>query len=488
MTRRGPVSTPDRQPENAPPSPGEARVEGSWQKPVFDREILRRYDRPGPRYTSYPTANVFHEGFKAPDYEAVLRESGSAVPGRDLSLYFHLPYCGTPCTFCACNVIWTKDRSRDASYVDLLCQEMDRVTALLAPGRKVVQLHWGGGTPTHTPAPELERLAGAIRERFDFAEDPEMGIELNPREIDPDHLETLARCGFNRASMGVQDIDTRVQAAVHRRQTQDQTSAVLQGCRDLGFLSVNVDLIYGLPFQTLETFRRTVQSIVDLDPDRIALFNLAYLPKMFRHHKAIKQESLPSPEEKLDILEMSIEGFTEAGYVYIGMDHFARPDDELTLALRDRTLTRNFQGYSTKSGCDLLGFGTSAISQAGPCYAQNQKNMGLYEARVAGGELPTERGILLSDDDTLRRDVIQRIMCHFTLVKSEVESRYGIDFDRYFAESLQALENIAADGLVELTPERITVLPLGRLLVRNIAMTFDAHLRHPSRGGFSRTV
>jgi oxygen-independent coproporphyrinogen-3 oxidase len=463
-------------------------VEGSWQKPVFDREILRRYDRPGPRYTSYPTANVFHEGFTARDYEAVLRAKDWATSGRDLSLYFHLPYCGTPCTFCACNVIWTKDRSRDDGYVDLLCQEMDRVTDLLSPGRKVVQVHWGGGTPTHTPAPVLARLAGAIRERFDFAADPEMGVELNPREIDPDHLETLARCGFNRASMGVQDLDPRVQAAVHRRQTEDQTSSVIQGCRDFGFLSVNVDLIYGLPFQNLEGFRQTVLSIIDLGPDRIALFNFAYLPQMFRHHKAIKPETLPSPEEKLDILEMSIERFTEAGYVYIGMDHFARPDDELTLALRDRALTRNFQGYSTRSGSDLLGFGVSAISQAGPCYAQNQKNMALYQARVTNGELPTERGLLLNGDDTIRRDVIQRLMCHFTLVKSEVESLHDIDFDRYFAESLHALETMAADGLVDLTPERITVLPLGRLLVRNIAMTFDAHLKHPSRGGFSRTV
>ena len=458
-----------------------------WRRLAFNRTILKKYDRPGPRYTSYPTANLFNEGFKSADYEIALRTSDAEAPDRPLSLYVHLPFCGTPCTFCACNVIWTSRREKDASYVDLVSREMELVSELLTSGRKVVQLHWGGGTPTHTPAPVLARLVDALKANFDFADDVEMGIELNPREIDPDHLEVLQGCGFNRASMGVQDLDPKVQAAVHRVQTKDQTKAVLEECRARGFQSINMDLIYGLPHQTKESFARTVGEIARLGPDRIALFNFAYLPQMFRHHQAIKPETLPSPETKLDILELAIEGFTKAGYVYIGMDHFARPDDELTRAMRERTLTRNFQGYSTKLGSDMLAFGVSSISEVGGCYAQNHKALDVYEGRVSNGEIPTERGIKLNEDDLIRRDVIRRLMCHFVVVKSEIASLYGIDFDDYFAGSLRNLEEMAADDLVEPGTDRITIRPPGRLLVRNIAMAFDAHLK-PSQGNFSRTV
>jgi len=474
-------------PSVAYPGPGEG-AEAPWQKPIFDRDVLRRYDRSGPRYTSYPTANLFHEGFTSRDYEAVLRETDQASPGRPLSLYFHLPFCKTLCTFCACNVIWTKDRTRGAPYVDLLRREMDRMASLLTPGRKVLQLHWGGGTPTHIPAPALERLFSTTRDHFDFAEDAELSVEINPRELDPDHLETLARCGFRRVSIGIQDFDPRVQAGVRRFQSEDLTRSVMERCRELGFSSVNVDLIYGLPFQMRKTFKRTVETIVQLNPDRIALFNFAYLPQMIPHHRAIKPDTLPPPETKLDILELAIEAFTAAGYVYIGMDHFAKPEDELALALRDRTLARNFQGYTTRSGYDLLAFGVSGISQVGRCYAQNDKDIAGYQTRIEAGGLPTERGILLQGDDALRRDVIQRLMCHFTLVKSEIESRHGIDFDRHFAGSLQSLEPMAADGLVDLLPDRVTVLPLGRLLVRNIAMAFDAYLNRQGTAHFSRTV
>lgn len=470
----------------ASPAPEES-VEGPWQRVVFDRAILKKYDRPGPRYTSYPTANLFHENFTATDYEAALRAADAEAPERPLSLYVHLPFCGTPCTFCACNVIWTHKRDRDAWYVDLVGEEIKRVSGLLSPGRKAVQLHWGGGTPTHTPAPVLARLVDSLRASFDFADDIEMGIELNPREIDPDHLEVLQACGFNRASMGVQDLDQQVQAAVHRVQTKDQTRAVLEECRARGFKSINMDLIYGLPHQTKESFARTVREIARLGPDRIALFNFAYLPRMFRHHKAIDPATLPSPEVKLDILELAIEGFTQAGYVYIGMDHFARPDDELAIAMREGTLTRNFQGYSTKLGCDLLAFGVSSISEVGRCYAQNHKTLGPYEACVSGNETPTVRGILLGDDDVIRRDVIRRLMSHFRVLKPEIASLYDLDFDDYFAGSLRALEEMAADNLVELAADRITIRPLGRLLVRNIAMAFDAHLKS-SQGSFSRTV
>jgi oxygen-independent coproporphyrinogen-3 oxidase len=469
-----------------PPPDGGAGV--PWEKPIFDREILRRYDRSGPRYTSYPTANLFHSGFTSRNYETVLRETDQASPGRPISLYVHLPFCKTLCTFCACNVIWTKDRGRGAPYVDLLRREMDRVTSLLTPGRKVIQLHWGGGTPTHIPAPALERLFSSTRDHFDFAEDAELSVEINPRELDPGHLETLARCGFRRVSIGIQDFDPRVQAGVRRFQSEELTRSVMERCRELGFCSVNVDLIYGLPFQMRKTFKRTVETIIQLDPDRIALFNFAYLPQMVPHHRAIKAETLPSPEMKLDILELAIEAFTAAGYIYIGMDHFAKPGDELALALRDRTLARNFQGYTTRSGYDLLAFGVSGISQVGPCYAQNDKDVASYQTRIEDGRLPTERGILLQGDDELRRDVIQRLMCHFVLVKPEIESSHGIEFDRYFADSLNALEPMAADGLVDLAPDRITVLPLGRLLVRNIAMAFDAYLARKGAAHFSRTV
>ncbi len=462
--------------------------ETRWQKPIFDRGMLRRYDRPGPRYTSYPTANLFHEGFSARDYEALLHGSDRAAPGRPLSLYFHLPFCRTLCLFCACNVIWTKDQTRGDAYVDLLCREMDLVSQRISPDRKVIQLHWGGGTPTHSPAPVLERLFAGIRNRFEFAENPEIGVELNPRELEPEHLEALARCGFKRASIGIQDFDLPVQAAVRRFQTESQTRSVVEHCRKLGFQSVNVDLIYGLPLQTVQSFDRTISSILELAPDRIALFNLAYLPQLIPHHRAIKADMLPAPEVKLDILELAIERFTDAGYVYIGMDHFARPEDELTRALADRTLTRNFQGYTTKGGCDLLAFGVSGISQVGPCYAQNHKEYPSYQACVEGGSLPTERGILLSRDDELRRDVIRRLMCHFVVVKPEVELLYGINFDDYFADGLRSLESMASDGLVDLAPDRITVRPLGRLLVRNVAMAFDAYLPSTKQSSFSRTV
>ncbi|OGP81848.1 MAG: oxygen-independent coproporphyrinogen III oxidase [Deltaproteobacteria bacterium RBG_13_65_10] len=460
----------------------------AWEAPVFDRELLRKYDRSGPRYTSYPTANLFHEGFSGSDYEALLHGSDREAPERPLSLYFHLPFCRTLCLFCACNVIWTKDQTRGDAYVDLLCREMDLVAQSISPGRKVTQLHWGGGTPTHSSAPVLERLFAGIRDRFAFDEDPEMGVELNPREMEPEHLEALARCGFKRASIGIQDFDPVVQAAVRRLQTESQTRSVVERCRALGFQSVNVDLIYGLPLQTVRSFEATIGSIVDLAPDRIALFNFAYLPQLIPHQRAIKAQMLPAPEVKLDILELAIERFTNAGYVYIGMDHFARPDDELTRALADRTLTRNFQGYTTKGGCDLLAFGVSGISQVGPCYAQNHKEYPSYQALIEGGKLPTERGILLSRDDELRWDVIRRLMCHFVVVKPEIELLYGIDFDDYFADSLRSLESMASDALVELAPDRITVRPLGRLLVRNVAMAFDSYLPSAKQATFSRTV
>jgi oxygen-independent coproporphyrinogen-3 oxidase len=468
-------------PRRAASTPGE--------RLVFDRAIVRRYDRPGPRYTSYPTANLF-EPLDADRFSDHLLRS--ARTRRPLSLYFHLPFCRTLCLFCACNVIWTNDRRAGAGYVDLLCREMDAVAPLAGEGRPVQQLHWGGGTPTHLPAPELERLFHEIRTRFTFASDAEIGVEINPGELDPGHLETLALCGFNRASLGVQDFDPDVQAAVRRVQPEDRTRATLRRCRALEFASVNVDLIYGLPRQTRETFARTVDSLLDMGPDRIALYSFAYLPERVAHHRAIGRESLPTPEAKLDLLESAIRRLGDAGYVHIGMDHFARPDDELAIALGTGALTRNFQGYSTKGGSDLLGIGVSAISQVGRCYAQNPRGLAEYRERLASDALPVARGVELSDEDVLRRDVIQRIMCHLDVRKSEIASRHGIDFDAHFAESLRRLAPLEDDGLVENGPDRLRVTPAGRLLMRNIAMCFDAYLEAPEssqgRSVFSRTV
>jgi oxygen-independent coproporphyrinogen-3 oxidase len=459
-----------------------------WDAPVFNKEMILKYDRPGPRYTSYPTAPYFHEGFDAKAYERVIEETNAAPSPPPLSLYFHLPFCKSVCYFCGCNVTFTKDRTLGDLYVDHVLREMDALAARMKPGREVVQIHWGGGTPTFIPARVLERLWSGIRERFAIAKGAEIGVEIDPREVTDEHLDLLARSGFNRISMGIQDFDPQVQKAVHRIQPEDLTLGVIQKCRDRKFESINVDLIYGLPYQTTERFRETVDTIVRLGPDRIAVFNFAYLPDLIGHQKAIKREAMPTPAEKLSILEMVVERFTGSGYVYIGMDHFARPEDELTRALKDRTLYRNFQGYTTKAGCDLYGVGVTSIGQVGRCYAQNAKELGDYQNRIRESGLAVFRGILLDDDDVMRRDVITRLMCHFVLYKAEIEDLYGIRFDETFAPALEDLKPMEADGLVSLFPDRIEVHPLGRLLIRNIAMPFDAYLRKGEQKRFSRTV
>ena len=460
-----------------------------WDAPVFDKQMILKYDRPGPRYTSYPTAPYFHEGFGVEAYRRVIDMTNAAPDAPPLSLYFHLPFCKSVCYFCGCNVTFTKDRSLGDLYVDRVLAEMDALAKRMRKGREVVQIHWGGGTPTFIPARVLERLWQGIQARFDVAENAEVGVEIDPREVTDEHLDFLARSGFNRISMGIQDFDPKVQQAVHRIQPEDLTLRVIRRCRDLKFESINVDLIYGLPYQTRERFESTVDRIVELGPDRIAVFNFAYLPDMIGHQRAIPKEAMPPPAEKLNILEMVVERFTQSGYVYIGMDHFARPTDELCTALKDRTLYRNFQGYTTKAGCDLYGIGVTSIGQVGRCYAQNAKELGDYQRRVHDDGLAVFRGVLLTDDDVMRRDVITRLMCHFVLYKAEIEAGYGIRFDETFAEAIEDLKPMEADGLVSLHEDRIEVHPLGRLLVRNIAMPFDAYLRKAGDAKrFSRTV
>lgn len=453
----------------------------------IDQELLKKYDRAGPRYTSYPTAPQFSGEFGGADFMRAVRRSSEAEPDKPLSLYFHLPFCESVCFYCGCNVTFTKDRTRPEDYNDLLFREMDVVADEATRGRPVHQLHYGGGTPTFYAPEQLDRLFEAIRERFTFAPDAEIGLEVDPRETTNTHLEHLGRCGFNRISMGIQDFDPEVQKAVNRVQTFEETRRVIDVSRAEGMESVSVDLIYGLPHQSREKFSRTIDQILELNPDRVALFNFAYLPERIKHQKAIEEEALPAREEKIAILTMAIERLTGTGYRFIGLDHFAKPEDPLCQAQDAGTLYRNFQGYTTHAECDLIGFGVSSISQVGNSYAQNEKNLPVYAMKVQNGQAATERGLEMTAEDELRREIIMRIMCDFALDTDALSSRFGIDFRDRFQDALEQLEEAARDGLIEWTESGFVVTPTGRLLVRNVAMAFDAYL---GRAGvqYSRTV
>jgi oxygen-independent coproporphyrinogen-3 oxidase len=458
-----------------------------WQPVPFDRGMIVKYDRPGPRYTSYPTAPQFQEGFGSTDYSGLLARSG-VLRNRPLSLYVHIPFCDVRCFFCGCNVTISRDRTWGKRYLPMLAREMQLAAGLLrADRRQVVQVHWGGGTPTFLPADDLSELMYLLHRSFRLATDCEIGVEIDPRECAPEQLDALAGGGVNRLSMGVQDLNPEVQRAVNRVQSPEETWAVIEAARARGITSLNVDLIYGLPHQTPETFAATVAEVIRMSPDRLALFNFAYLPAAFRHQRAIDAAALPAPDAKLTMLEQSIAALTEAGYVFIGMDHFAKPSDPLAQALRDRTLNRNFQGYSTCAKSDLVAFGVSSISEVGGGYAQNTKSLPDYSAAMETGRFATCRGLRMSLDDTLRQDVIMKLMCHFRLDKREIEAVHGIDFDHHFAADLAKLAPMIDDGLVEVSPDRIEMTPLGRLLVRNVAMAFDAYLE-TSTVQYSRTV
>ena len=462
---------------------------GDDQRTVFDLDLIKRYDQSGPRYTSYPTAVEFDPAFDAARYAEVSRATNAS--GRPLSLYFHIPFCDTVCFYCACNKIATKDRTLVQPYLDRVYREMAMQSALFDDDRVVEQLHWGGGTPTFVSHEQMRELMAQTRKHFKLADDDvgEFSIEIDPREACGDTVELLREIGFNRMSLGVQDFDPQVQKAVNRIQSEEETMAVLEAARGAGFRSISIDLIYGLPHQSAERFMQTVERIIAVGPDRLSVFNYAHLPTRFMPQRRINEDDLPPPEVKLEILQATTERLTEAGWLYIGMDHFARPDDELARAQRDGTLYRNFQGYSTHADCDLIGLGVTSIGKVGKTYGQNRRELDAYYDDVDAGRLPVFRGIELNRDDEIRRDVITRLICHFRLDFADVERRWDIDFADYFARSLAKLGGMQQDGLLEVDANGIGVLPKGRLLIRNICMAFDAYLEAKQGPiGFSKVI
>jgi oxygen-independent coproporphyrinogen-3 oxidase len=461
------------------------------QSLIFDADLIRRYDKAGPRYTSYPTAVQFHDGFGETQYREMARNSNEHPVAQPLSLYFHIPFCATVCYYCACNKIITKNRSRAIPYLEHLYQEIALQGSLFDNNRKVEQLHWGGGTPTFINHEQMRELMQVTGEHFNLRDDDlgEYSIEVDPREADADTIALLREIGFNRLSMGVQDFDPGVQKAVNRNQSEEQTVAVLQAARQQGFKSVSMDLIYGLPLQGVDSFSRTLDKVIAAAPDRLSVFNYAHLPALFKTQKQINEAELPPPAEKLAILQNTFEQLGDAGYIYIGMDHFARPDDELAQAQRNRTLYRNFQGYSTHADCDLVAMGSTSISKVGQSYSQNEKDLEDYYSRIDSGELPVFRGVELDADDILRREVIMQLMCHFSLDIKALEQEQGIRFAQYFRAELEDLQRMEDDGLLVQGGNRIEILPAGRLLVRNICMVFDRYLRETDgTRRFSRVI
>jgi oxygen-independent coproporphyrinogen-3 oxidase len=456
---------------------------------LFDLALIAKYDQSGPRYTSYPTAVQFHEGFGESEYRRIAQESN--LSGRPLSLYFHIPFCDTVCFYCACNKVATKDRTMASAYLERVYKELKLQSELFDSSRIVTQLHWGGGTPTFISHNEMRKLVETTRRYFTLLDNDtgEYSVEIDPREARGDTIKLLRELGFNRMSLGVQDFDPAVQKAVNRIQSEQETLLVLQTARDEGFGSVSIDLIYGLPFQSLKSFSATLDQILEVEPDRLSVFNYAHLPERFKPQRRIDEKTLPLPQEKLDILRMTIEKLSGAGYIYVGMDHFAKPNDELVQAQENGTLYRNFQGYSTHADCDLIGLGATSIGMVGPSYAQNVRSLDEYYQRIDHGRLAVFRGVTLNRDDLIRRDVITRLICHYTLCFSEVEKSWDIDFRNYFAKELDRLCEMQADGLLTIDENRINVLPRGRLLIRNVCMQFDLYLKNKaSQGSFSKVI
>jgi oxygen-independent coproporphyrinogen III oxidase len=453
---------------------------------TVDLDLVRKYNVPGPRYTSYPPATHFNERVSG---EVVLDEirRNNQEP-RDLSLYFHIPFCYSLCWYCGCTTVITTRQGQSATYVQHLEKELDLIRPLLHPGRRVRQLHFGGGSPTFLLPDEIRRLGALIRDRFTLEEDVEAGVEIDPRRLVRDHVVALREAGFNRASLGVQDHNPAVQQAVHRIQPYAMTKQSVDWVRESGFESLNIDLIYGLPHQTPASFEKTLDEVLTLSPDRFAIFNYAYVPWIKPAQKIIKEETLPDAETKLEILKLTIEKLTSEGFVYIGMDHFARADDELAVAQRQRTLQRNFQGYSTRGGADIYAFGMSSISQAGRAYWQNRKELSDYYRSLDEGRLPGVRGYLMTDDDLIRRQTIMRLMCDLALDFATLSQKTGVDFAAYFEKELASLRDLEQDGLLERSIDALRVTEVGRLFIRNIAMRFDAHLAKEPERRYSRTV
>jgi len=453
---------------------------------IFSEELIKKYDRPGPRYTSYPPATEFNEKYGREYYIKHLLESNKK--GKPLSLYFHIPFCENACWFCGCNVVINRIRGREIPYLQKLKREIEYLKPYLDFNREVIQLHWGGGTPNYLTKEQTEDLFNYIRDNFKISPNAEVSVEIDPRSVDYEYLKLYKELGFNRISMGVQDFNSRVQEAINRIQPYELMVEIMNQVRELGFTSVNIDLIYGLPYQTPETFLDTVSKTIELNPDRVAVYNFAYVPWLKPLQRRIDPSTLPKPQEKLQMLRIAIEEFTKAGYIYIGMDHFAKPNDELVVAQKEGKLWRNFQGYTTKKGVDLIGIGMSSISMLDRYYGQNYKTVRPYYEAIDNGNLPTFRGVELNDDDTIRREVITELICNFKLNNKDIENNFGIDFNSYFENELYELQEMENDGLLKLTSAGIEVLPLGRLLIRNICMVFDVYTKRKKEKRFSRTI
>lgn len=496
----------------------------------FDRELIASLPSSGPRYTSYPTADRFDVAFRQPEYVQVLDDN--LISGnKPVSLYVHIPFCSVICYYCGCNKVITKDTSKADEYLAYLEKEMHLLKPHLHGKHPLAQLHFGGGTPTFLSDEQLERIFEMIKTHFELLPDGEYSIEIDPRKVSRESVFHLAKLGFNRMSVGIQDFDPKVQEAVNRVQSYDEVKSVMDSAREAGFKSISVDLIYGLPYQTVESIRQTFDTVLSLNPDRLALYHYAHLPHIFKPQRRIDTDVVPSSEEKLDMLQYAVHFLDKQGYVFIGMDHFAKPEDELAIALKEGRLQRNFQGYSTYADCDLIAIGVSSIGKIGRAYSQNQRNLADYYADLDDDRLPIMRGLLLSDDDVLRREIIQDLMCRFALnfgnyeqrlpeknkeqdkgysaqevahmkkmaelgvissallAKFEVGQTKRQTFSEYFAEEMPELQDLAKRGLIELTDKGLTVTPKGRFLIRNIAMVFDYYLRHQeTRATYSKTV
>ena len=476
---------------DAVPATRAARAQPAIQPVVeFDADLIARLSRNGPRYTSYPTADRFTESFGYRDFLHAVADLRTRGGGKPLSLYLHIPFCDTVCYYCACNKIVTKNREKAATYLGYLKREVEMQGRLFAGINEVEQLHFGGGTPTYLSDAQMEDLMAHLRRCFRFAPDDvgEYSIEIDPRTVSQERVHNLRRQGFNRISLGVQDFDPDVQRAVNRIQPEAQTRAIIAAARDADFRSVSIDLIYGLPKQTPDTMRATLDKVIDASPDRIAVYHYAHLPHLFKAQRRIIEADMPDSDTKLRMLQLCIERLTAAGYVYIGMDHFARPDDDLAIAQQQGRLHRNFQGYSTHAGTDLVACGVSAIGAVGATYSQNVKTLDAYYDALDRNELPVARGARLSMDDALRRTIIQKLMCQFELSVSTIELAFPIAFHAYFAREMAQLAELERDGLVELAPDWISVTLKGRLLIRNVCMVFDRYLATRGPATHSRTV
>jgi oxygen-independent coproporphyrinogen-3 oxidase len=452
-----------------------------------DLDLVQKYNVAGPRYTSYPPATKFTDALTWPELAEKILENNKT--DRDLSLYFHIPFCETLCWFCGCTTVITLNHSQGQTYINYLEKEVAQMATLINPRRKAVQLHFGGGSPTFLAPDEIRRLGDIIHKHFTFSPDIEAGVEIDPRRLTRDHVVALREVGFNRASLGVQDFDPTVQQAVHRIQPREMTQQTIDWLREMNFSSVNLDLIYGLPHQTVESFNRTLDIVLDMKPDRLAVFSYAHVPWVKPAQKILEQKVLPTPETKLQLLKNVIERLTENNrYIYIGMDHFAQPKDELVLAQHNKTLQRNFQGYSTRGNADIYAFGMSAISQIPDAYWQNEKELPKYYAALDAGKVPLMRGYVVTEEDKIRRDTIMRVMCDLGLDYAAMSQRLGVNFASHFEREIESLAGFETDGLVNRSKAGLEVTDMGRLFIRNIAMCFDNTLAPAGERKHSRTI